>query len=305
MAAAAQVQTTMADNPVWKAVKPYVNGGLSGMGATCIIQPIDMVKVRLQLGATGGPIGVAKDIIAKDGFGALYRGLSAGLLRQATYTTARLGIFQQITDYAKKANNGQNLPLWQKAACGLTAGGLGALVGTPADLTLIRMQADNTLPVEQRRNYKGVGDAMSKIVKEDGVAGLFRGGGPTVVRAMALNMGMLASNDQAKEMIEAAGFEKGGSAAVLGGATIAGFFASACSLPFDFVKTRLQKMTPGPDGTMPYKGPVDCAMQTLKKEGPLAFYTGFPTYLVRIAPHAVITLLLLDWIPSMEKKMGL
>jgi hypothetical protein len=93
-------------------------------------------------------IGVAKDIIAKDGFGALYRGLSAGLLRQATYTTARLGIFQQITDYAKKANNGQNLPLWQKAACGLTAGGLGALVGTPADLTLIRMQVGVLLQLD-------------------------------------------------------------------------------------------------------------------------------------------------------------
>jgi hypothetical protein len=35
-----------------------------------------------------------------------------------------------------------------------------------------------------------------RIVREDGVAGLFRGGAPTVVRAMALNMGMLASNDQ-------------------------------------------------------------------------------------------------------------
>lgn len=92
-------------------------------------------------------IGVAKDIIAKDGFGALYKGLSAGLLRQATYTTARLGIFQQITAYAKEANGGQNLPLWQKAACGLTAGGLGALVGTPADLTLIRMQASVPLAV--------------------------------------------------------------------------------------------------------------------------------------------------------------
>lgn len=34
------------------------------------------------------------------------------------------------------------------------------------------------------------------IVKEDGVGGLFRGAGPTVVRAMSLNMGMLASNDQ-------------------------------------------------------------------------------------------------------------
>ena len=48
--------TTMGDNPVWKATKPFFNGGLSGMAATCIIQPIDMVKVRLQLGATGGPV---------------------------------------------------------------------------------------------------------------------------------------------------------------------------------------------------------------------------------------------------------
>lgn len=37
-----------------------------------------------------------------------------------------------------------------------------------------------------------------RIVKEDGAVGLFRGAGPTVVRAMALNMGMLASNDQAR-----------------------------------------------------------------------------------------------------------
>jgi solute carrier family 25 oxoglutarate transporter 11 len=295
----------MADNAIWQTVKPYVNGGASGMMATCIIQPIDMVKVRLQLGATGGPLTVAKDIIAKDGFGSLYKGLSAGLLRQATYTTARLGIFQQITAYAKKANNGQNLPLWQKAACGLTAGGLGALVGTPADLTLIRMQADSTLPVDQRRNYKGVGDAMMRIVKDDGIGGLFRGGGPTVVRAMALNMGMLASNDQAKEWIEDLGFEKGGSASVIGGSFIAGFFASACSLPFDFVKTRMQKMTPNADGTMPYKGPVDCALQTLKSEGPLKFYTGFPTYVIRIGPHVVFTLVFLDALGKWQKKAGL
>ena len=71
-------------------------------------------------------------------------------------------------------------------------------------------------------------------------------------------------------MLEKAGFEKGGQAVVLGGATIAGFFAAACSLPFDFVN----------------KGPVDCAMKTLKQEGFLKFYTGFPTYCVRYSPHA-------------------
>lgn len=292
-------------SPFWKAAKPFINGGLSGMLATCIIQPIDMVKVRIQLGATASPFGVASGIIKEEGFGALYKGLSAGLLRQATYTTARLGIFNSLSEYLKEANKGQNIPLWQKAAAGLTAGGLGALVGSPADLTLIRMQADATLPVEKRRGYKNVGDALVRIVKEEGVKGLFTGATPTVVRAMALNMGMLASNDQAKEMLEAAGLEKGSNAVVLGGATIAGFFASACSLPFDFVKTRIQKMEKLPDGTFPYKSPVDCALKTLRTEGPLKFYTGFPTYFVRIGPHVVFTLAFLSWLPKMQAKAGL
>lgn len=69
-------------------------------------------------------------------------------------------------------------------------------MGSPADLSLIRMQSDSTLPAAQRRNYKGVGDALTRIVKDEGAIGLFRGAGPTVTRAMALNMGMLASNDQ-------------------------------------------------------------------------------------------------------------
>jgi hypothetical protein len=41
---------------VWKSIKPFVNGGASGMLATCVIQPIDMVKVRIQLGASGSPV---------------------------------------------------------------------------------------------------------------------------------------------------------------------------------------------------------------------------------------------------------
>ena len=92
----------------------------------------------------------------------------------------------------------QNIPLYQKAGAGLAAGGLGALVGSPADLSLIRMQADSTLPEAQKRHYKGVGDALTRIVKDEGAIGLFRGAGPTVTRAMALNMGMLASNDQVR-----------------------------------------------------------------------------------------------------------
>lgn len=171
------------------------------MIATCCIQPIDMVKVRIQLGSTGNPLSVGAAIVREEGFMALYKGLSAGLLRQATYTTARMGIFSSLQTQLKQSQGLEVLPLYQKAGSGLAAGGLGALVGTPSDLTLIRMQADATLPAAERRNYKNVFDALMRITREEGVGGLFKGAGPTVTRAMALNMGMLASNEQVRRFM--------------------------------------------------------------------------------------------------------
>ena len=118
---------------------------------------------------------------------------------------------------------------------------------------------DSTLPKAERRNYKGVGDAFVRIVGEDGVGGLFRGAGPTIVRAMALNMGMFASNEQAKEMLATQGLT--GMTLTASAAGVSGFVASACSLPFDFVKTRIQKMKPNAQGKMQYAGFVDCFVQ--------------------------------------------
>ena len=53
-----------------------------------------------------------------------------------------------------KKNNGKEATLFQKSVSSVFAGGIGAFVANPADLILIRMQADGTLPPEQRRNYK-------------------------------------------------------------------------------------------------------------------------------------------------------
>merc|ERR1719331_2091483 len=240
---AAGAPTTSA---AWRAVKPFVNGGSAGIVATCCIQPIDIVKVRIQLAGTGSPLAVAGNIVKNEGFVALYSGLSAAIMRQATYTTARLGLFSSFNEKLIAKNDGKPLPLWQKAGAGLAAGGLGAIVGSPADLSLIRMQA--------------------------------------------------------KEMLKAQGVE--GKTNVLGAAAIAGFFASAFSLPFDFVKTQLQKQQPLPDGSMPYKGMTDCAMKTVSEHGHMRFYAGFPTYYVRIAPHCMITLVALDYIRTTQAKNG-
>ena len=74
-----------------------------------------------------------------------------------------------------------------------------------------------------------------------------------------------------------------------GASAVSGFFASACSLPFDYVKTQIQKMQPDANGKYPYTGSLDCAMKTFKSGGPFKFYTGFPVYCVRIAPHVMVS----------------
>ncbi|XP_031472559.1 mitochondrial dicarboxylate/tricarboxylate transporter DTC [Nymphaea colorata] len=106
-------------------------------------------------------IATSSDIFKKEGVRGFYRGLDSALVRQIFYTTTRMGIYKTISE--------------EKGYCASIAGFIGALFANPADLALVRMQADNQLPVAERRNYKNVFDAFRQIAKEDGVAGLWRG----------------------------------------------------------------------------------------------------------------------------------
>ncbi|CAH9050920.1 unnamed protein product [Cuscuta europaea] len=166
------------------------------------------------------------------------------------------------------------------------------------------MQADATLPAAQRRNYTNAFHALYRIVGDEGFLALWKGAGPTVVRAMALNMGMLASYDQTAEFLKGSmGLNE--VPTVIGASAVSGFFAAACSLPFDYVKTQIQKMQPDSSGKYPYTGSFDCTLKTLKAGGPFKFYTGFPVYCVRIAPHVMMTWIFLDQIKKAEAKLGL
>lgn len=303
-----QATATFLHTPFMRGALPFINGGLAGMTATSVIQPVDMIKVRLQLAGEGvktgpkpTPISVFREIVASGKVMDLYTGLSAGLLRQAVYTTARLGFFDTFMKglTASAEAKGQKIGFKERAGAGLAAGGLAAVVGNPADLALIRMQSDGLKPAAQRANYTSVVDALARISKNEGVLRLWAGCYPTVVRAMALNFGQLAFFSEAKDQLKHTSLS--GQAQTLTASAIAGFFASFFSLPFDFVKTRLQKQTRAPDGSLPYKGMFDCFKQVTRDEGLLRFYRGFGTYYVRIAPHAMVTLIVADYLGFITK----
>jgi solute carrier family 25 oxoglutarate transporter 11 len=153
------------------------------------------------------------------------------------------------------------------------------------------MQSDSTLPLAERRNYKNVFEAFRRIVSEEGLTSCWKGATPTICRAMSLNMSQLVTYDEAKERLTHR-FGKGHEMAVMFSASmISAVATSTASLPFDNLKTKLQKMKALPDGTMPYNGFMDCAMKTIAREGVTGFWAGLPTYYFRVGPHSIITLL--------------
>jgi solute carrier family 25 oxoglutarate transporter 11 len=84
-------------------LKPYSH--ITRMAATVFVQPMDLIKNRMQLSGEGGKarehkntIAAIRSIMMKEGISGMYSGLSAGLLRQATYTTTRLGIYTWLFD---------------------------------------------------------------------------------------------------------------------------------------------------------------------------------------------------------------
>lgn len=291
----------------WFNIKPFVNGGLAGCLGLSVMHPVDMIKVRIQLGQ-GSAVGIVRQVLKHEGIATFYAGWSAQMVRQLTYGTARLGLFQWLRDYASpRDSNGKLLALSfpLKVSCGLVAGMAGAIVGNPAEVALVRMQADKMMPLEERRGYRNVFAAIYRISTEEGVKTLWRGCGPTIWRATAINASSLACYDQTKEIGDAYFGTKNGTGAVWLAAITAGVIAAATSNPFDLVKTQIQQMSPRADGTMPYSGMLDCAKQTIKVKGITGMYVGFPVYCLRISPAVALIFFALELVIETEKKFGL
>jgi len=298
---AALSAATVLQSPALATAKPFLCGSVAGCFATCCIQPMDMVKMRVQLNPTLSPVSVAKSIFQKEGASAMYTGLSAALTRQIVYTGSRMGLYDTLCERAKERSGEQTLPLLTTSACALAAGGLAAVIGNPADVSLIRMQADSLLPPAARRGYTSIVTALASIVRHEGLGGLLSGAGPTATRAMSLNLGMFVGNSEAEKHLRRAGLE--GDRLVFGSSAIAGFLASACSLPFDYVKTMMQKQVPDARGALPHSSSLACALHTLREGGLTRFYSGFSSYYFRIAPHAMLTLIAANKIKQVWKAL--
>lgn len=273
----------------------FLFGGSAGMAATLFVQPLDLIKNRMQLDKTKeyrSSVQAFTSILRKEGLFAMYNGLSAGLLRQATYTTTRLGTYNLLLTKFK-SEDGTPPNFFQKASFGIAAGATGAFVGTPAEVALVRMTADGRLPLAERRNYANVFHALYRITSQEGVLTLWRGAVPTIGRAMVVNAAQLASYSQAKQILLSFSYFEENIFCHFVSSMISAFITTVASMPVDIAKTRIQSMKTI-DGKPEFKGTIDVLSRVVKQEGVLALWKGFMPYFLRIGPHTVLTFVFLE-----------
>lgn len=211
------------------------------MGATCVVQPLDLVKNRMQITGVGSTkkatiLEVLRVVVKNEGVLGLYNGLSAGLLRQASYGTSRLGLYQSLSEYF--SSGGQQPAYYMKIMLGMVAGAFGAFIGTPAEVALIRMTTDGKLPPDKRKNYKSVFHALANIGKEEGITGLWKGAVPTMSRCVVTNAAQLSTYSQAKEMLLKTGYLVDNIWCHFCSSMLSGLVTAGTSMPLDIAKTR-------------------------------------------------------------------
>ncbi|KAG0137475.1 mitochondrial carrier domain-containing protein [Tuber indicum] len=139
--------------------------------------PLESVKVRMQTtippefkGTTEG----LKSVVAKEGFGGLYKGLYPLWGRQIPYTMMKFASFETVVemiyDYLPKSKDqyGSGVQTTVSFAGGYIAGILCAIVSHPADVMVSKLNAN-------RRPGEAFGAVMKRIYGEIGFGGLWNG----------------------------------------------------------------------------------------------------------------------------------
>ena len=193
----------------------YVFGGLSAQVAALFTNPIDVVKIRLQLQGEGKCSLISKQskkgigrmfvsIIHEEGVLALWKGVVPSLLREITYSSIRLGAYEPVrnllsTSMGGNSHEAKDISLWTKLFAGAVSGAVGSGLANPIDLVKVQQQAMTGFN-PKINNYRTF-NMLHEIYQEQGVRGLFRGVVPTIKRAALLTATQLGTYDHIKQFL--------------------------------------------------------------------------------------------------------
>ncbi|VDM17319.1 unnamed protein product [Hydatigera taeniaeformis] len=267
--------------------------------------------------------------VKTEGVFSFWQGLSPALYRHFLYTGARMPIYEIIRNRvfdmppaSDKARHEFEVAKCREpqgslsrsyviyaAAGGIISGALAQFICSPTDLYKVRLQTEQRMnlvaatpvidstgkpiPSTAHPLKRNLAHSVTfrRLVKENGVLGLWRGGLPNVQRAALVNMGEMTTYDTAKRWLQRRlGLTDG---PLLHGcaSTMSGFVSACLGTPADFIKTRMMNQRVVTASGVPlsplYTGMVDCAVKVVRQEGFFTLYRGFFLIWGRMAPWSL------------------
>ncbi|OLY78066.1 Mitochondrial dicarboxylate transporter [Smittium mucronatum] len=272
---------------------PFYLGGVASVLACTVSTPGDLIKVRLQTskGQMKSVISAATEIIVGQGITGLFTGLSAQMLRQATYSTTRFGVYEAITNQFKSGKSRFHpLKMHELIFASSVGGLLGGLVGNPFDVAVVRMQTDFKLPPSERKNYKHGVDALIKIARTEGFSKLYSGLIPNLGVSMVMTISQIASYDFFKQnIIKYSNLNPTDPSLHFISSILASLTAATAVSPIDVSKTRIMNSK-----TKEYNGLLDALIKIPRQEGFIALFKGWTPSFLRLAPHTILMFLILE-----------
>ncbi|XP_065702286.1 brain mitochondrial carrier protein 1 isoform X1 [Patagioenas fasciata] len=299
--------------------KPFVYGGLASMVAEFGTFPVDLTKTRLQVQGQSadarfrevryrGMFHALFRICREEGGRALYSGIAPALLRQASYGTIKIGIYQSLKGLFVDRMEDETLLI--NVICGVVSGVISSAIANPTDVLKIRMQAQGSL------FQGGMIGSFIDIYQQEGTRGLWRHWGLDPLHALpwegcsawcisesaALCTGVLPTAQRAAIVVgvELPVYDITKKHLILSGLmgdTIFAHFVSSftCGLagaiasnPVDVVRTRMMNQRAIVGNTELYRGTLDGLVKTWKSEGFFALYKGFWPNWLRLGPWNII-----------------
>lgn len=296
----ARTGTDVFQNSIWHHL---LVSAMSTGAATCFTHPIDTCKSRIQLHsrealvapATSGrkPPSFLREMFAIARYESpflLFRGLSAALARVSTYSATRIGMYHpfkeilrsRLSERSANGHHQESDPIVLKISAGVLSGSLAAIVGNPFELTKVRMQST------QHKQYKGLIHGLQSIVCNEGANTLWRGVGPSIVRASLLTSSQLVTYDETKRwLLQRFHFEERSLALHLVAGLASGLVSTTVVNPVDVVKTLVM------DSTYPTHK-IYRHVWSWRSVDEGLFWRGWTANYARIGLHVMITMLVYE-----------
>jgi len=161
-------------------------GLLAGLTEAVVINPFEVVKVKLQAQRTSfteqpSTITTFRTIIKNDGFGSrgINKGLTSTLGRHGVFNMVYFGFYHSVKGILPPIEDPRK-DLGRRFAIGFTAGTLASFSNIPWDVAKSRIQGPQ--PVEGQIKYRTCAQTMSLVYKEEGFLALYKGIVPKIMR---------------------------------------------------------------------------------------------------------------------------